>query len=261
MGMHGKDVLIVENTEKSTNVADGNLTLKAYKDSEGYHVPWSVNTKKTMNYKYGYVEMRAKLSADIGSFASFWTRSASEGNALAPKVLDHYAAVDMFEVFNYAKRTDKNELAGNILKNFPGDSSRAWRGSSMTSAQRPNDPVDEEWHIFGYEWTPYEINLYIDGELYARFDITSSWVNGALEGKGKPGWSVNSTAAIELDSTGTGMESFHEAQYLIFNHHLHYTGAFAAGTSVTTNGSFSEADFVIDYCRVYQLDGQQLYTK
>lgn len=59
------------------------------------------------------------------------------------------------------------------------------------------------------------------------------------------------------DTTGTGMECFHEAQYLIFNHHLHHKDGFLASTSVTTNTNFSSADYVIDYCRVYQVQGQE----
>lgn len=264
MGMRGgnNNELTVEYTSKSTSVENGDLTLTSYKDTDGsYHVPWSVNTKKTMNYKYGYVEIRAKLPTEVGAFSSFWTRSVSDntsgGACLVEGTLDHYAEVDMFEIFNVASRGENNELAGNILKNFPGQD-KGWYGSDMTNAQRTWVPTDGEYHIYGYEWTPYEINLYIDGVKYARFDITESWTSNKTDGKGLDGWNLTfKTGSKAIDTTGTGMESFHEAQYIIFNNHLHYEGVFTAGTSVTKNETYTKADFAIDYCRVYQAKGQE----
>ena len=116
--MGGRNVLIVENTDKTIKVKDGALKLTAYKDDEGnYHVPNSVHTKETMNFKYGYVEIRAKLSLEVGSFASFWTRSVSDpGNTVVPGKLDHYAEVDMFETFQ--DKEGNQCTGGNILKNF-----------------------------------------------------------------------------------------------------------------------------------------------
>ena len=249
--MGGRDVLTVETTKQTTNVNGGNLTLTAYKDGAGnYHVPNSVHTKGTMNYKYGYVEIRAKLSQEVGSFASFWTRSVSDASAptsLINGTLDHYAEVDMFETF---QKNGVQKVGGNILKNFPGQD-KSWYATAMTNTQQYAFG-DEEYHVYGYEWTPYEINLYIDGVLYAKLDITETWTATTTEGKGMDGWNT----VARVDETETGMESFHEAQYLIFNHHLHYAGAFTASTSVTENEDFSSAEYVIDYCRVYQVQSQ-----
>lgn len=254
--MGGRNVLTVEDTSKAIHVEDGALVLKAYKDDDGnYHVPNSVHTKETMNYKYGYVEIRAKLSLEIGSFASFWTRSVSDpGKTLAPGLLDHYTEIDMFETFQY-----KGEqcVGGNILKNFPGDSSKNWYATPMSWTQKAVIP-DEEYHTYGYEWTPDEIKLYFDGNIYARFDITESWTGTSTEGKGLEGWVNNTTRFV--DDSGTDMECFNEAQYIIFNHHLHHKDGFTASTSVTENENFTSADYVIDYCRVYQKEDQELWA-
>ena len=136
----------------------------------------------------------------------------------------------------------------------------------MTNAQsQPH--LDNNFHLIAYEWTPDEMKFYYDGNLYARFDLTSDWVDGPVLGKGKPGWSVNFYAnnkkkySTYFDTSGTGMDCFREAQYLIFNHHLHHEDAFKASVSVTENENFKSEDYLIDYVRVYQLDGQELYTK
>ena len=255
--MGGRDVLIVEDTSQTISVGDGALKLTAYKDDKGqYHVPNSVHTKETMNFKYGYVEIRAKLSLEVGSFASFWTRSVSDpGNTLVPGNLNHYAEVDIFETFQYE---GKQCVGGNILKNFPGNTGNNWYATPMSWTQKATIP-DEGYHIYGYEWTPTEINMYIDGKIYTHLDITSSWTGTSTEGKGLPGWAMDTTRFS--DHSGTGMECFNEAQYLIFNHHLHHKDGFTASTSVTENTDFKSADYIIDYCRVFQMDGEELYAK
>ena len=256
--MGGRDVLIVENTEATISVKDGALKLTAFKDQEGkYHVPNSVHTKTTMNYLYGYAEIKAKLPLGVGCFASFWTRGVSDNasTSLAPGTLDHYAEVDMFEVF---QNGGKQCVGGNILKNFPGHPEKNWYATPMDWTQQVVLP-DEEYHIYGYEWTPQEINLYFDGEIYAHFDMRTSWTGTSTEGKGLDGWNKDTTKFV--DKSGTDMVCFTEAQYLIFNHHLHHKDGFLASTSVTENEGYTSADYVIDYCRVYQLNGQELYTK
>ena len=51
--MGGGGVLIVEDTPQTISVQNGALKLTAYKAADGsYHVPSSVHTQRTMNYKY-----------------------------------------------------------------------------------------------------------------------------------------------------------------------------------------------------------------
>lgn len=252
--MGGRDVLIVEDTPDTIGVENGCLRLTAFKDAEGnYRVPNSVHTKETMNFKYGYVEIRAKLPLDVGCFASFWTRSASEGSTLTNIVRgNYYAEVDMFEVF---QNGGKQCVGGNILKNSTTQSS-GWYATPMDWTQQIIIP-DNEFHIYGYEWTPDTISLYFDGMKFAHFDIRTSWTSTSTEGRGIPGWDKDVTRFV--DNTGTDMSCFNEAQYLIFNHHLHHKDGFTASTSVTENTNFTSIDYLVDYCRVYQLEGQEIY--
>ena len=47
--MGGRNILVVEDSEKTIKVKDGALVLTAYKDENGvYHVPNSVHTKGTL---------------------------------------------------------------------------------------------------------------------------------------------------------------------------------------------------------------------
>ena len=255
--MGGRNILVVEDTPDTIKVKDGALIMTAYKDENGvYHVPNSVHTKGTMNYKFGYAEIRAKLPLEVGCFASYWTRGVSDNpsTALAPGNLDHYAEVDMFEVF---QNGGKQCVGGNILKNFPGHPEKNWYATPMDWTQQVVLP-DEEYHTYGYEWTPTEINYYYDGAIYAHFDITESWTNPGEYGKGIDGWTY-----INADKTETNMDCFREPQFLIFNNHLFYEGVSSAATSIAiSNPGFKRADYLIDYCRVYQLpEGSEFYSK
>lgn len=259
--MNGRNILTVENTSKTIGIKDGALRLTAFKDDNGvYHVPNSVHTQETMNYLYGYVEIRAKIPLNVGCFASFWTRSVSDSTKSVVKgTLNHYAEIDMFEVFQ--NKAKQQCVGGNILKNFPGNSAYNWYATSMGLTQQVT-LTDYEYHVYGYEWSPSEINLYFDGKKYARFNMTKSWTAENLKdnktgGMGLDGWNVTA----RLDVSGTGMECFNEAQYLIFNHHLHHKDGFTASTSVTENKNFKSEDYLIDYVRLYQYADQRFYTK
>ena len=263
--MTGGNVLLTGNSEDVIGITNGNLRLTAYLDDNGkYHVPNSVHTQNTMNFLYGYVEIRAKIPNYVGNFASFWTRSVSDKGCQLVKgkyVGKYFAEVDIFEVL---QKNSVQSFAGNIIK-IAEDTSfmQTWCTAAMPHAQSVKVD-DDQYHLIAYEWTPTEYKFYLDNELYARFDLTSDWVNGPELGKGKDGWSVNyskKTQSTYFDTSGTGMDCFREAQYLIFNHHLHHEDAFKASTSVTKNANFKSEDYLIDYVRVYQLDGQELYTK
>lgn len=237
--------------ENVIDVVDGNLKLTAYKADDGtYHSPTSVVTQNTMNFKYGYVEIRAKLPLQPGVWSSFWTKSVADKSDVASVVTSDNTTVgevDVFEIF------DTNRACGNIVK---WSENGSWYPSHKNYAQ---DVVPSEgYHIYGYEWTPTEIKYYYDGVMYARFDITESWVNKGELGKGKEGWTYKNN-----DETGTDMSCYQDPQYIIFNNHLFYEGVSGANDYIyTQNPDFTSADYLIDYCRVYQLSGQEeIYTK
>ena len=245
--------------EKVIDVVDGNLKLTAYKDADGnYHSPTSVVTQNTMNFKYGYVEIRAKLPLQVGVWSSFWAKSVADQSDVKSVVsTDNHVVgeVDIFEVF------DRNRVCGNIIKWDPDvkeGEKTTWYPTAMNTAQCVVPPDDGEFHIYAYEWTPTEIKFYYDGTVYARFDITEPWLNPGEDGKGKEGYEYNIK-----DETGSDMSCYQDPQYLIFNNHLFYEGVSDANTHINiSNPDFTSADYLIDYCRVYQLEGQgEIYTK
>lgn len=228
---------------KETNVIDvkdGRLKLHALsyfnnnRQSTQYRVPYSVVTQKTMNYVYGYAEVRSRIPYKTGCWPSFWTRSTDylQGH----RNYDYMVEVDIYEIF----RT--THAYATLHKWYKGG------GSTNTAhgyvATNPNRHVFEytpsltfEYHTYGYEWTPTEIKMSVDGKVFCTFDITKSF------------------------DKKDDMSGFHDPQYLIFNNHIFHPEVSSACTSITAAPESLPAEHYIDYVRLYQKDGVgKLYT-
>ncbi len=234
--------VVCSDDEKAIAVEDGNLRLTAYKTDDGnYVVPTSVVTQNTMNFKYGYVEIRAKFPVQDGIWSSWWTKSVfdkSDTHNLAYPETSLGAEVDMIEVF------DTDQATFNIIKWWENEdgSFGSWYPNDAPRAHKQTI-TNDRYYVFGYEWTEDEVIMYCDGVEYGRYDISEPYteiVNG------------RNTVA---DTSGTGMEGFDAHQFLIFNNHLFYPTVSSAGMFITENTDFTQADYLIDYCRVYQKPG------
>ena len=234
--------VVCSKDESAIAVEDGNLRLSAYKTEDGkYVVPTSVVTQNTMNFKYGYVEIRAKFPVQDGIWSSWWTKSVfdkSDTNNLVIPDTNLGAEVDMIEVF------DTDQATFNIIKWWEKEdgSFGSWYPNDAPRAHTQTI-TNDRYYVFGYEWTEDEVIMYCDGVEYGRYDISEPYTE-LVDGR-------NTIA----DTSGTGMEGFDAHQFLIFNNHLFYPTVSSAGMFITENLDFTQADYLIDYCRVYQKPG------
>ena len=92
--------------------ADGGgcLRLRSSKTGGGYKTSKSVTTGRSMTFKYGYLEMRARVPVGQGVWPSLWMKSNvnSEGAEIAEKLgckpeADYFTEIDIFEVFGKEK--------------------------------------------------------------------------------------------------------------------------------------------------------------
>lgn len=263
--MGGNERVKLSSDSDTIYVKDGKLHLVAHKIEDGtYKVPVSVVTQDTMNFQYGYVEIKAKVPYMNGVWPSYWTQSTAERRLtplLEAKVKGVMAEVDIFEIFA------NNRVAANYIKwvldkdpenpNKPRTwyYANAFRTQAWTFSDEAFKTINDEYHVYGYEWTEDDkIRMYCDGELYGEYDVSVPYTkmdkefdDGTLIANG-----VNNKFA---DKSGTDMECFDAHQYLIFNNHLFYPSISDAGMYITENTDFTRADYLIDYCRVYQKPG------
>ena len=228
----------LDNSEQTAFLKNGYLNMLAirYWDPKKagieYAAPWAVTTQETMSYKYGYVEIRAKLPFVRGAWPSFWAVSS---NALGPKTdFDYNIEVDIFENF-----ASLDTIAPNIHKWYDDGEHTQWADENEKYTFSSTD-INNEFHTYGFEWTPEKMTMYIDDKPYYTYDLS-----------------------VNFDGGSSGMGGFDTQLYLLFNNHLFtassdylpYDGCEIYPTDVPT-------EYVIDYVRLYQKkDGiSKLYT-
>ena len=113
--MCGTNDMCLLDTEEVAKVEDSMLKLRAIKYSNPenpkvkYAVPYSVTTKRNMSFKYGKVEMRARVPYKRGAWPSLWM--LSDGAIGADDISWYTTEIDIFEVFG-----SHNALSANIHK-------------------------------------------------------------------------------------------------------------------------------------------------
>ena len=151
------------------------FTLDYDETANAFYRPPDLHTKSTMNYKYGYIEMRAKLPLVQNSWTSFWTQSVVDNyNTLVASDYKAYKAeTDIFETLT----SDDTALVPNLHKWF-----LTWENDKVVSSydtqtiesvRNANTTriTDDEYHIIGMEWTDEYIKMFIDGVPYAYYSF------------------------------------------------------------------------------------------
>ena len=215
---------IYYNGKETIRVEDGQLHMQAHR-TEDKKFPFALSegftTKYTMNWKYGYLEMRAKIPYRHGAWPSFWTQSSTIFQK-TPWMCES----DIFEVFSNEK-----ELASALHK--WGYSKHTSVGAGHYVFENPEN-LNDEYHVYGYEWNPEYMAFFVDGEEYGRVPIDP--VNGNF-------------GADVIDGTS----GFHDFQFIIMNNEMFTEGSSwkPNGWAMTDEDQFP-LDYYIDWVRLYQ---------
>jgi len=224
--------MTLDDTELTTKTENGYLKMLAMrywdpkKAGVEFVAPWSVTTMETMSYKYGYVEIRARVPFVRGVWPSFWTSSSGAlGNT---STYNYSIEVDIFEVFS-----SLDKLSPNIHKWYGDGRHTMWaidEGNSNEWYKFESDNLINEYHVYGFEWTPTKMVMYIDEKPYYTYDLTKNFDNGE-----------------------TGMGGFDAPLYLIFNNHLFTdSSSYKPYAGCEVHAPDLPAEYVIDWVRLYQ---------
>lgn len=248
--MGGAFNMTVQYTDDVITIADGHAVLRAiaYKDENDpkieYKVPYSLCTLNTMNFDYGYAEIRARVPYLVGVWPSFWGTTAC--NISGRQNMQLHAEIDMFENFGSEELIVANvhkwydEMDYNKIYNT-GSDKRAHHAIPWNDERRPKftcpnkKTINSEYHIYGLEKTETEVNFYFDGERFGSFDIRESF------------------------DLNPDMSVFQDPIFLIMNNHVFPESE--GNSLIKDNLSALPADYDIDYCRLYMKPGKgNLYT-
>ncbi len=223
--MHNPDTMY-ENTEKHIKIEDSKLHLQVHRCGEKFSNCEAVTTKNTMLFKYGYVEMRAKLPYRHGAWPSFWMKGDT-----AHLRTDWFPETDIFEVFS-----SNGSLGANLHKWGPlghemiqGDENNPKRGYTFENTETLND----EYHIYGLEWTPEAMKFYVDDNCYYT--------------------AVIGEKTSFVSENYPDVKGFHDPQYLIINNEIFTEGLnwYPEGASINDSDELP-FDYYIDWVRLYQ---------
>ena len=214
-----------------------------------YSVNYGLSTLNTMSFKYGKIEMRAKIPFDAGAFPSLWLTSRNAlGNGVSPYGYDN--EIDIFEVFG--KSSSQDAMVTCLHKWYvdeagvrTGHECSCGSGILATGNGYKIEESDRSYNVSGsakntyhtivFEWTEDEMIFSVDGNVYytaKRSKMNNFDING-------------------YDTNSDGL--FNQFMYLRLNNHMHTVG----GTRYVYGGDESEIDpsklnYEIDYIKLYQ---------
>ncbi len=211
---------------KNTYVKDGNLYIQAIKeiiDGKPYYTSGRINTQGKHDFQYGRFEVRAKVPSGKGFLPAFWMMPTDESYyGQWPKC----GEIDVMEVHGSALSTTYGTL------HF-GEPHTQKQGSYTLPDGQKN--FGEDFHVFACEWDPDEFRFYMDDVL---FYTVNDWFTK------KAGFGESAYPA-----------PYDQPFYMILN--LAVGGSWVGYPD--EDAVFGDnAQFVIDYVRVYQKDSYDL---
>lgn len=233
-----------EENPEVMRLEDGMLKLNVIKNADEnekqYSTCYSVTTYNKMRYKYGYLEISARVPYMQGAWPSFWLKSLKDDICPPPKA-DYMAEIDVFEVFS-----NLSTAVPNLHKWFAephtypdGTTITHTQGGDMMDKTTKKQPyvfkditnLNNEYHTYGFEWTPEYMSMSVDGEVYCTYDINSNY-DGLSD-----------------------MSGFHDTLYVLFNNHIFTNNSpwLPKGSAIDERTTFP-IHYWIDYIRLYQKD-------
>lgn len=232
--MRGTEHLEISKEKDVIRVEDGRLKLTALLKSNPagedtypyYKTGYAVSTTNTMNFTYGYVEIRARVPFCQGTWPSFWAQSGDWISGKRNK--DYMLEVDVFENMGSKGQLETTMHKWYTNKTHGSHEVKKWDFENT-------EALSTEYHTYGWEWTPEEMSMYVDGVKYTTFDITKSF------------------------DDNEDMSGCHDAMRINFNNYI--MNVDLNWHRNLPNPEELPFEYYIDYIRLYQKEGQgALYT-
>ncbi len=140
-------------TKENAAVKDGYLIITATKDEDKYHSS-RITTAKKFEFKYGTIEVRAKLSTGQGIWPAIWMLGSNISKVGWPKC----GEVDIMEYVG------KNPHEIHSTLHTPDS-----HGQSKNTKITTLTDIEEGFHIYKANWTEDAIEFFIDDQLTYTF--------------------------------------------------------------------------------------------
>ena len=238
--MWGSKQLHSVTDSRHISVENSNVVMRAWKDDEeNYSTHTTLTTWDRMSFQYGYMEISAKVPFIPGAFPSFWFQSAHQH-----RTVNYMTEVDVFEpyYYDYIESTKHKWYMEPATPASPTGKAYAHDWCDPNPYRFPNpENLNNEYHRYGFGWTPTEMYFTIDGEIYAVNDITDKGDFCEGYGRGK-----------QL----TGMEGFQNPLVVNFTNWVSLGDGFRYKEYKVNEETVFPLTFAVDWIRLYQKPGE-----
>lgn len=157
---------VIQTGTEGASLSNGSLNMKAFRKDKDFY-DGSISTNYTMMFRYGIMEIRAKMPAAPGG-AAFWLNCANTGYG-------NGAEFDILENFGSTK-----SFAANLHKWCGGDYHTSLDSDSIyrkTKQYTFTDPFDanatlaDDYHVYTLIWNDHQVMEAVDGKVFFTYEM------------------------------------------------------------------------------------------
>jgi beta-glucanase (GH16 family) len=143
---------------KNARVEDGNLVIEAHKEDyqDADYTSASINTFNKKHFRYGRIEVRAKVPTGKGTWPAIWMLGTNIPEVGWPEC----GEIDILEYVGY----DPHKVHANIHTDAYNHVEGTGKGNSITL-----DKPWENFHTYAIEWRENRIDFFVDTTKYFTF--------------------------------------------------------------------------------------------
>ena len=224
VGWTNNELQAYVDSEDNAFIKDGNLILKALDSGDGTYTSGKVNSQNKADFQYGKVVVSAKTPKGKGLWPAIW---------MMPQDENHYGQ------WPKCGEIDIMELLGDdVTKTYQtihyGAPHAEQQGTYVISNALKDGTFASKFHEYSVEWEPGEIRFYTDDHLVLT---VNDWFS-----------------AVEGEDDKPYPAPFDQPFFVQMN--LAVGGNWPGDPDESTD--FENAEFAIDYVRVYQKDSYDM---
>lgn len=156
---------------------NSNLVIQAKKydgeDTEKYSsTSAAVCTEGKFDFKYGRVEVRAKIPTETGMWPAIWMMPANPDYSW-PML----GEIDIMELIS----DEPNKVWSTIHSGIYTSEDHYFRAGD--TLLRDHGTYFDDYHVYSFDWEPEEMRFYVDDQLVAKIDNWKNWTADMEDGQ------------------------------------------------------------------------------
>lgn len=207
--------LVIEGRRETIQNPDYDSTSSEWRKNRPHanYTSSSINTSGKQEFKYGLIEIRAKIDTASGMWPAIWTLGTHEDR--------RWPANGEVDIMEFYKVDGQQTILANAA--WAGEEGQVvWDDQKVPFSEfLEEDPQwPEKFHVWKMNWTEESIKLYLDDELLNEIDLNKT---------------------LNPD----GFNPFHQPHYILLNLAIGSNGGDPSNTEFPKQ-------YEVDYVRVYQ---------